>query len=91
MCFDEVDVIAGGPGPAVPAVVGGVIGGGVALFTELTDDNPGVNGGNVVIGAAAGAGAAITATLGAVPAIAGGLGFGVMGVQSTRVNTQLSN
>lgn len=91
LSFDEIDYIAGGPGPAVAAGAGAIGGAGVALVSELTDDKPGVNVGNVVIGAAAGAGAAVTATLGVAAGIAGVIGFGSLANQSTKVNTAMSN
>ncbi len=91
LSVDEIDYVAGGPGPAVAGAAGAVAGAGVALVSELTDDKPGVNVGNVVIGAAAGAGAAVTATLGVAAGIAGAIGFGSLANQSTKVNTAMSN
>lgn len=94
LSFDEIDSVAGGPGPvaavAGAGAVGGVIGGGAALVNELTDGRPGVDIGNVAIGAAAGAGAGVSAVLGVGAAIAGGIGFSTLGAKSIETNNEIN-
>lgn len=51
MDTQEIELVAGGPGPIGGAVLGAV----ASLVDEVTDGQPGVNLTNVAIGAAAGA------------------------------------
>lgn len=93
LSLEEVECVAGGPGPVGivlgAGAVGGAVGGGTALLGEMTDGRPGVNWGNVVIGTAAGVGGGISAALGWQAAIVGGIAFGGFGLQSVKVNTYI--
>ncbi len=95
LSLEEVECVAGGPGPVGivlgAGAIGGAVGGGTVLLSEMTDGRPGVNWGNVVIGTAAGVGAGISTSLGWGAAIVGGIAFGGLAERTIKVNISIGD
>lgn len=90
-------VVVGKPGPKVKfgpvaVVVASTVVAGVAqLASEITDDKPGINLGNIVIATASGACAATAGLLGAAGFVIGGAACASQGVAAINVNNRIKS